>query len=417
MVTYGRLLKQLVRTLCVVALAPLAHAQFFDRLSNPAVTVDLQHPPSLGLQVERLAFGPASGKCSDEIIQAMIDDFVSSGLEVIDRQNLDLILAEHDFTFSGYVDEASAAAIGRILGPSAMVIVDVQRCAFDKKRLRDTVTRYDSETEQDYEQPVYKSRTRAFVKASVRTVDLTTGRIFAARTLDYAPERQAESYEGYPEYPSEFAVLDTAFGWIVRDAHRMFLPWTERTSLIYFDDKACGLKAAYQALRSGMADRAHDLSLANLEACKTAPKAKKKTLAHAYYNVGMSHMMRGEYDAALEYFFEAAKLRPGDIVSKAIADTRKAKDLLASMQRIEESTALALQEREVQAQNAARTEQANTLTNADIVTMARQRLPEAIILKKIETSTCSFDTSGDALVELTQAGVGENVIIAMMDAE
>ena len=239
-------------------LAPLGRAQFFDRLSNPTVTVDIRHPPSLGLQVDRLVFGPAAGECSDQIIAAMVDDFVSNGIEVVDRRNLDLILAEHDFAFSGYVDRASAARIGRILGPSAMLIVDVQRCAVEKKRFRDTVTRYDRETKTEYEQPVYSSRTRGFVKASIRTVDLATGRIFAARTLDYAPVRESESYEGYPEYPSEYDVLDAAFGRAVRDARRMFLPWTEKTELIFYDDKACGLKGAYQVLKAGMLEQALD---------------------------------------------------------------------------------------------------------------------------------------------------------------
>ena len=40
------------------------------------------------------------------------------GLEVIDWQNLDQVLAEHEFSFSGYVDQKSATEMGKILGPS-----------------------------------------------------------------------------------------------------------------------------------------------------------------------------------------------------------------------------------------------------------------------------------------------------------
>ncbi len=49
--------------------------------------------------------------------------------------------------------------------------------------------------------------------------------------------------------------------------------------------------------------------------------------------------------------------------------------------------------------------------------MTEQKLPEAIILRKIQTSNCRFDTSGEALVALTKAGVSENVVMAMMDAQ
>ncbi len=398
-------------------LAPLGRAQFFDRLSNPTVTVDIRHPPSLGLQVDRLVFGPAAGECSDQIIAAMVDDFVSNGIEVVDRRNLDLILAEHDFAFSGYVDRASAARIGRILGPSAMLIVDVQRCAVEKKRFRDTVTRYDRKTKTEYEQPVYSSRTRGFVKASIRTVDLATGRIFAARTLDYAPVRESESYEGYPEYPSEYDVLDAAFGRAVRDARRMFLPWTEKTGLIFYDDKACGLKGAYQALKAGMLEQALEVSTRNLEACKAAPRVRKRTLARAHYNVGMSNLMLGRHDAALEHLLEAAELRPGDVVAKAIADTRRAGELLASMRELEEDAALEVAKRDAAAERAVEARTGGTLTNEDVVGMTEQKLSEAIILRKMQTSNCRFDTSADALVALTKAGVSENVVMAMMDAQ
>lgn len=34
------------------------NAQFFDRLSNPQVTVSLTHPPGFGIKVNKVAFGP-----------------------------------------------------------------------------------------------------------------------------------------------------------------------------------------------------------------------------------------------------------------------------------------------------------------------------------------------------------------------
>ena len=41
-------------------------------------------------------------------------------------------------------------------------------------------------------------------------------------------------------------------------------------------------------------------------------------------------------------------------------------------------------------------------------------LPPAIILEKIETSECDFDVSAEALSALVSAGVGEDVVMAMM---
>ncbi len=390
-------------------------AQFLDHLTNPTLPVTLQHPPGLGLSIDSIAFGPASGECSDEIVEALISDFVANQIEVIDRQHLDTLLAEHDLNLSGYVDTSQAAAIGKILGPSALIFIKSQRCTTEQDRFSETRSRYDRATKRKYNVRLYSARTRAFLKASIQTVDLTTGRVFAARVLDYSPEKTHESYDGYPEYPATFDVLDVAIHSAVTDVHRMFLSWSERIDLVFYNNKACGLQQAYQALRIGDLDRAFDLSHQNLDSCKTTPKVKAKVLGHAHYNVGMAYMMRHEYEEALGYFAEAARLRPGNIVTRAIADCHKAQDLMAAMQKVEERAAYEAERMEVESAKAEKIEIANSLTNSDVIRMVEQKLPDSIIVQKIKGSPCRFDTSTDALIALSDAGVTEQIILAMME--
>jgi hypothetical protein len=59
----------------------------------------------------------------------------------------------------------------------------------------------------------------------------------------------------------------------------------------------------------------------------------------------------------------------------------------------------------------------DVLTNSDVVKMARVKLADGIIISKIKTSACNFDTSVDALVKLKEAGVSDPVIQAMHDAQ
>lgn len=393
----------------------VTNAQIFDELSNPKVALTLTHPPGLGLKVNKIAFGPATGPCADEIVDALISRFVDNGIEVIDRKNLTAILAEHDFTFSGYVDPTSAAAIGKIIGPSALIFVKVQRCTTMQDRLYDKETKFNYQTKQNYTVMAYYSRTRVFLKASVQTVDLATGRIFSAQTLDFSPEEKNKSYEGYPEAPSEFDVKDLALRMFVGTVRRMFLPWTEKTELYYFDDKTCGLKQAYQALDAGDLDQAFNLSKANLETCKATPKVKDKILAHANYNLGISYMIQEEYDLALESFQEAARLRPGEIVSNTIADCQRAKDLKQAMLKVEEKASIEAERSQDQEKRAGRAEAAITLTNTDIIELTNKKLPTALIIQKIKTSKCKFDTTTDALIALSNASVNEEVIMAMME--
>jgi len=54
------------------------------------------------------------------------------------------------------------------------------------------------------------------------------------------------------------------------------------------------------------------------------------------------------------------------------------------------------------------------LTNADVLKMIESRIPESVILAKIEASDVKFDTSMDAIIELNKKGVSEKVLNAML---
>jgi len=57
-----------------------------------------------------------------------------------------------------------------------------------------------------------------------------------------------------------------------------------------------------------------------------------------------------------------------------------------------------------------------TLKNADIMTMVRAKLPTALIIEKINTSSCSFDTFPSVLAELKYKGVPDEILMAMVQA-
>src|SRR5205809_7169959 len=108
--------------LVMLATVSAAHAQFFDKLSNPTTSVTLKHPRGLGLKIGKIAFGPPSGTCADQIVEALISDSVSQQMEVVDRQHLGAILAAHNLTTSGDVVLASAAALGKLPGHAALAL-------------------------------------------------------------------------------------------------------------------------------------------------------------------------------------------------------------------------------------------------------------------------------------------------------
>jgi len=57
-----------------------------------------------------------------------------------------------------------------------------------------------------------------------------------------------------------------------------------------------------------------------------------------------------------------------------------------------------------------------SLTNNDVVGMVKAGIGADIIVAKIKTATCSFDTSAAALKEVKDAGVPDSVVLAMVQA-
>lgn len=296
----------------------------------PTVDVTLNHPPSLGLQVQRVAFAESRGECSDEFVDAVIEDFVANDVDVIERQRLEEILQEIDLSVSGYINSKDALSIGQILGANALIFINTQRCATKQDQSRkSTKTKKGTYT-------TYYSTTEMSFKSSLRIVDLKTGRIFTAKTVEANPSKTNTSNDGYPTYPSEFELHDEAIRTAQVQVHRMFFPWSEIKTLRYFKDKKCNLASAYQMLQIGDIDAAAEQSLANLEICKTTPKIKDKLLGKAYYNVGMSFFMQDKFDQALEYLNEAFRYRDGGRVQETIRECKKAKQEALGMRQYEE---------------------------------------------------------------------------------
>ncbi len=329
-------MKRVLSLVVVACLLPAgARAQFFDSF-NPKVSVNITHPPGFGVKVSRMAFGQAQGTCSDQIVDSLTQLFVDSGVEVIDRQHLDSILSEHHFNLSGYVDQQSAAELGKILGPASLAFVKVLRCATEKKSLYNDW--------QDYKKNWHRtqiSQTQAFLKVSLQTVDLATARILKARTFEANPVRKNEAEGGQPEFPSEFELQDSAISNVVQlQIRKMYFPWNETVELYYYDDKDCNMRAAFNMLKAGDKDAALKQSLENVDGCKSNPKAKPKHVGRAYYNAGMSYLVLADYDHALEMLHQAEKLYPYKIVTDALAQCNRAKGESSAMQEFEERMAV-----------------------------------------------------------------------------
>ncbi len=299
-----------VALLSVLQSVPL-RAQFWSELANPKVEVTLVHPPGLGLTIQRLAFAPARDLNSRELVDALTADLVQSHqVEVVDRAHLDAVLKEQELGSSGYVEPATIARLGKLLGPSALVIVNVNRSELSRNQATKEETVRDYKTRQDTVRLKRTSITSLDFSATVQVVDLSTGQVFGAQRLEDAPSLTNTSYEGFPAYPRDSEVRRLAFETAKGKVLRMLLPWSEVRKLTFFDDAVFGMEGAHQRLKSGDTRGALDLARQGLEQSRQDRSQKAKYYPRATYNVGIIHFIQGRYEEALPFLRTALDMQP-----------------------------------------------------------------------------------------------------------
>lgn len=314
-----------------------AQAQFWSELANPKVEVTLVHPPGLGLKVERLAFAPARDLNSRELADALTADLVESRqVEVVDRAHLDAVLKEQELGASGYLEPATIAQLGKLLGPSVLVIVNVNRSDLSRNQSTKEERSTDYKTKQELVRIKRTATTSLDFSATVQVVDLSTGHVFGAQRLEDAPSLSNSSYEGVPAYPRDSDVRRLAFETAKEKVLRMLLAWSEVRKLTFFDDEVFGMAKAHERLKARDLRGAMDLAEEGLDQSKRDKGQKPKYYPRAQYNVGIIHFILGRYEEALPHLRAALDMQPdASIFQTALRECQEAIALQEALRRAE----------------------------------------------------------------------------------
>ena len=419
------------------------------------VTID--RPPFLPIHAGTVLLPEPRDQCEEELSRTLATRFFQAGLQVVEGARLNALLAEHA-TSSGDAEPAALMTVGRALGPSVLIEVRSRVCETRQDRSEQSRLSYreirtatgralsgsrttGEDVEEEGESETTESvttvevlvvdrvaRTGATVTLSIQVFDLANDKAFGEIPLSSSANlREVLTLEhpwgdAWPEAPTPEQAVAAAVRRLADDVSRLFFTSPERRTVWFYNNDKCGLENAYRALRADSLDRALSLSIQNLEACRQNPKIKKRVLGNAYQNLGLTLTFAGQPEEALANLHEAAALRPGRIVTEAIAEAEEALEDLEAGRRFRERTVPVrdawgvLAERFESAGATAAQEESEVLDNADIVALVEAGLPDAVILARIESATTAFSLETDALKALNEAGVSEAVIVAMIAA-
>lgn len=391
--------------------APAAHAQIWERLTNPKSNIVVTHPPRVTLKgITKISVLEltGSGRCGAEFgerIATLIGQ--SSRFELIDRSNIEAVLREQGFQSSGAVTPSAAVKLGAMLGPSAAFAGRVLRCNVatsgplysDYQDSKGRVTR------------TYMRRTTAQLSARINLIDLATGKVLAGEMVEASDTLVNSSVQGDPEAPSADAVLTNVYRKAENDVSRILFPWTETISVSVHDDNKCELKASAGEIRNANFEAAAERLRVMID--KECDHPEDKVLrSKAYYNRGIALTYSGKPRDGLESLQRASALRSTGITDEAISAVQQLMALDAQRARAN-ANALDLT---APAATIAAQPQAGLLTNREILELVKAKMSDAIVISSLRNAPCKLDVSPSALIAMKQAGASNALLLEMTDA-
>lgn len=280
--------------------------------AQPSVTVRYEQPPTVGVQFQEFTFAAASSTCAQMIVERATQRLLSEGIEVSDRQDLSDLEAERII---------QATDLRGIQAATAIVVVSAARCSSD----RDRTTRKPWNSTSENPRLKYIATTSYSIQGSIRLIDVSTGKVMLTEPIDASVEERKESSRGYPEFPPITELERTALDDAVEQVSAVLTTTRPTSNLLFFNDRACGLKETHRLVEGGDIERALRFLQESLESCKTTSPKKTKVLARAYHNVGVLQTMLGDYEGAHKNLRSAVQLHDGQSIKRAFDLSVKAR--------------------------------------------------------------------------------------------
>lgn len=375
-------------------------------------TVPVSHLPELVLpNVKRIAISFAGyGSCAQGIKDRLSETVTRSGtFELFDRSSLGMALAERDFQASAYADRVNAVRLGKLLGPTAIISGTVSRCNVDVSPLKSQQGRKDKKGRIS---TYYTRETTAHVGLSVQVIDVATSKVVLFRSYSADPVEERSATDEAPEAVHADELLGRAVLEAEQNIEHLLFGWRESISVTVHADKECDLKPAADQIRGGDFTGAAETMQKAIDRQCGAPD-DKIALAKAYHNRGVALTYAGQPEEGLKSLQEANRLWPGSLSEDAMTAARKVIGAAGEQQVQDAAVAEA---RKSATANAARSE-ASILSNKDVIEMVQARLSDQIIVGKVRTTSCKFDTSPSALIQLKKSGASDAVVLAVTEAQ
>ncbi len=341
-------------------------------IAEKKLQVKMPHPAILGegLAGARVILGEVTGRCAKEFGDLLRQDLLAHNIPLIDQAEPGSTAV---ITISVDISQCEAQPLGAMLGSGIPA--------------------------------PHISRTEGHFLATVHVRDFASGDELVAQPLraDVTKENQAQTTQ--PEYPAPSDLIALERLQALGQTRHLYEAWADNQEISFMDDKDCSLRQEFDLFKAGDYKALIPAAKANAESCHGNPK----TVAAAWYDLGIADMVVQNYDGALAAFGKTGKLRDSHIVTDAMAECQTNKTLAAALAR----HIVAWVKTRKPPEPGKEMQTGILFTNDLVIRLVQGDVASDEILKMIASQPNRFALADDDLLKLKQAGVPDTIIAAM----
>lgn len=296
------------------------------------IPIQVTHHAEINMTTyKQIAIAEIKGNMGQSFSDTFKDSLVESNrFQVVERARLDQLLKELNLSQSDLADETKRVKLGKLLSASAMIAGHTEGKYDEETTYQDATCSSGSKKEGNYRKYSCKNYTRrGEVKTggSIDVIDIQTGQIIKSKTLNNSCSEKTSATDATPAGIDKDSLFGQCLSKNVSTFLKAIIPWTEVVQASFVKDDAIpDLEKGINQVKMGEMAEAIKIFSNAAKAAETNPAIKPKSIANAYWNLGLAYEYTWEFDKAIELFKKAFSLNADEtyIKEKANAESLKA---------------------------------------------------------------------------------------------
>lgn len=297
------------------------------------VPISVMHPADIDLTgYKQIAMGDFSGDLgmglSDRIKQGLVES--PSHFQVLDRSRLNQIMGELRLSQTELVDPRYRAKAGRLLGATVLITGRMNKTY--QEDYQSSQARCKSKDRGEYTCWSYTRQGVLNTSGSVDVIDLQTGQVLKSKLMNDSCAQIQSSLDERPARIDVSGLTEQCLSKRAADFLRSVSVWRETISVAYEKDKALPeLERGIALARFGNMAEAESVFASIAMAAGKSASVEGKSVAKAYWNMGLTQLYTRQYDKAIGSFKKAFAFHPDE---KYLQETRRAEYMRQEHQKL-----------------------------------------------------------------------------------